>query len=175
MEKVIMAVDPGIEYLGVAWSLEDGSIRSTTLVTRGLIGFKKILKLADLLLLLAKRIQPDIIVFEDYGFGGKFFNVVVAEFIGVVKQRFTESLVKDGVVYSFLAPTTVKKLVTNKGRLKGKSPIRTALKELGFVVEGKTVHELDALAVLVAYLKYEKGEVDEQTSRKIRGRTYKEF
>lgn len=174
MYKTIMAVDPGIAFIGVAWASDDGSIRSTTLAAGKMLGFKKLLDLVVRLHHLSKAIQPDVIVFEDYGFSGKFFNVGIAEFMGVVKQRFTELPIKEKVLYSFLAPTTVKKIAAGNGRAK-KTEVGKALKAQGFNLTGKSVHEVDALAVLLTYLRYEKGEVEQEISRKIRGRTHEEF
>ena len=112
--------------------------------------------------------KPVNIVFEDYGFGGKFFNTEVAEWVGAVKHQLKVRNIKCSV--TFLAPNTVKKIVTGSGKAKD-SEIKKAVENLFGDIVG-TKHEIDALAIYHVFSLYLNGKLPKEVMRKIRGRTY---
>lgn len=167
---IIVGIDPGTDHTGIA---QYSNVRFSwkTIEEDSKFGVDKLIALAIRIVAYVINYNAEVVVIEDYGFGGKFFNVDVAELVGMIKFALKESKHRCQVI--FLAPNTTKKYVTGDGRAK-KKDMQLAIKEiLKLKKETKLVsHEADAIALIVTYQKYLAGEMDEENTRKIKGRGY---
>ena len=169
----IFAIDPGTKYTGIAYG--EGTI-SKSLVTGVIEPDKKYFaedRLYHMALLIVKRIhevKPDVVVFEDYGFGGSFFNVEVAELMGVTKFLLTQTGL--GLEVMFLAPNTVKLQIAGNGRA-SKSLMKKAAKKLCADLGLKMTHDADAVAIYEVARRFYAKELDTKTMRALAGRRYK--
>lgn len=166
----IMGIDPGVKFVGVAYydSNKDSCPMTETLIEEKKFGIGHLTDLAELLTEKVEEFQPEHLFFEDYGYAGKFFNVEVAEFVGIVK--YILRCMEYPCRVTFLAPNTVKSLVAGNGNAK-KNVVAKAVMEKFGVAAGPT-HESDALAIAWVGMKYLEGKLDELEARKLDGRTY---
>lgn len=162
---IILGIDPGVEYTGVA-VLSNGKVTAKTIRALSGLGSERLISIARQVVDFIIASKADIVVFEDYGFGGGFFNVEVAELMGMIKWRVNEFSLP--ITLCFLAPNTVKKIIVGNGRAT-KAQVKKAVSE---IIETKVSHEADAVALCLVYDKYRKSELDSETSRKIKARTY---
>lgn len=162
---IIVGIDPGVEYTGFAISC-DGKKTAKTIRADSAIGAERLISIARQVVDSIVEAKATIAVFEDYGFGGGFFNVEVAELVGMIKWRLYEFRLP--IEVCFLAPNTVKKVITGSGRAT-KAQVKKAISTL---LETKVSHEADAVALTVVFERYLRGELDVETIRKIKARTY---
>lgn len=168
----IFAIDPGTKYTGIAYG--EGNI-TKELVTDVIEPDKRFFaedRLYHMALLIVKRIhgyKPDAVVFEDYGFGGSFFNVEVAELIGVTKFLMTQTGLNFEVM--FIAPNTVKLQIAGNGRAT-KSQMKKAAKQLCSNLGLKMSHDADAVAIYEVARRYYAKELDAKTMRALKGRRF---
>lgn len=89
--------------------------------------------------------KVDLIVLEDYGYGGGFFNTDQAEMVGMLKLELP-SLTTLGMCA--VAPNVVKKCVTGSGRAR-KGDVLKSIRAMGYTVGSS--HEADSIALFLAY------------------------
>lgn len=166
----ILAIDPGVMYTGIAFKESETKIITHTVTPpEDLIGTDRQVYLVVTILNYIITYQPEIVVFEDYGFGRGHFNVEVAELVGALKYALNRAAAPVDIL--FLAPNTVKFQVTGEGRAK-KPLVAAKVKELYGNIAFSS-HESDALAIMHTFVKYERKEMDKITERKISGRIYR--
>ena len=163
----VLAIDPGVDFTGVACK-KDGYAFVKTLSGEG-FGVGRLVSMVEEIMAVITFEKPEVIVVEDYGFGGKFFNVEVAELVGSLKYCIRMTGLKCTV--TALAPNTVKRVVTGNGRAK-KPEVMKAVAAIVPGVRVKTDHEADALALLIVMGKCLNEELSAADLRMIRGRTY---
>jgi len=164
MERII-AIDPGTSYTG--FLSYTGKVKLETLeVDKKLVSIGKLSAMVDKIL--SKIKQGDFIVMEDYGFGGRFFNVQVPELVGILKYKLYK-LKK--VKLMMIAPNTVKKLITGSGRAT-KAQVKKSVDLLSKEnnVSFNTTHEADSYAIFSVFLKFYSGNLDEKTMKALTGR-----
>ena len=164
--KRVMAIDPGTDYVGVCLAEVTGSdltslTASTMLASDSKMGIDKLIHLADKLLMAVRDFAPDYVVIEDYGFGSNFFNVHVAELVGILLFRLSR---RGKCTICQLAPNTVKFHITGKGKA-SKKDVAEKVDEL-YGISGMS-HASDAVAVFHTFRKYLCGELSEEDSRMI--------
>ena len=143
-----------------------------TIEADDLFGVNKLVRLCvEVLKYVQDRNKVEIIVIEDYGFGGKFFNVDVAELVGMLKVMFKYHNIKSKIV--FLAPNTTKKCITGNGKAKKSAMVKGIKQILNLDKKVKLVsHEADAIALIVTIQKYLTKGFNEEDTRKIQARSY---
>lgn len=164
---IVLAIDPGVEFTGIAVKRE-GYVSTKTLTAEG-FGIERLASMVDEVMSIITFEKPDVVVLEDYGFGGKFFNVEVAELVGTIRYCLWSSG-RDCQVVS-LAPNTVKKLVAGNGRA-SKAEVGQAVRKVLTVPVGSD-HEADALALLIVMGRFLTESLSAQDLRMIRGRMYR--
>lgn len=92
------------------------------------------------------RKEPVLCVCEDYAYGSGFFNVIQAELVGFLKRHAIENC-WIGIV--FVAPNTIKRLVTGSGRATKSQVKKAVLKLIGIKIS--STHIVDSLAAFIAY------------------------
>jgi hypothetical protein len=162
----IIAVDPGSKTTGCA--VFDGNEISCYSVEarRGKYGFFKLRAMADDVI---KLVRPgDWVIFEDYGFGGTFFNAEVPELCALIKDRLYD-LQSNKVM--FIAPNTIKKVIAGHGNAT-KAMVTKEVKEktAQFDIILKSAHEADAVAILLTFLRYVTTQLDPKTMKALSGR-----
>jgi len=169
MNKIhkILAIDPGTDYIGVAYLYNEKFIAKT--ITSDYYGIKRLEDLVNRLVNIIEIVKPKFIGIEDYGYGGKFFNVEVAEIVGAIKYKLRSSKKKYEI--TFLAPNSVKLLVAGNGRAT-KPELRKAINKKYSRLKIHTSHESDAMAIFAVMEDYLKGKINADASRRIKGRTY---
>lgn len=164
----ILAIDPGTQGTGLAFTkLGSPEFKSETIEARkGIIGKEKLKCMAKDIMDIVNREKRDFIAIEDYGFGGKFFNIEVAELVGMLLWNLRD------VKIVFVAPNTVKKLVTGSGKAT-KSGMKKEIKNR-YTEEGNTtVHEFDAVGILEILESFLNGTMPDETRLKLVSRMVK--
>jgi crossover junction endodeoxyribonuclease RuvC len=167
---VIFAIDPGVENIGIAIKdIDDRIVLGTIVGSENIVGIEKVSLMIKKVMEFISSFEPDYIVIEDYGFSGKFFNVKVAEIVGILKYVIYKEKISCNV--GFVAPNTIKLHIAGKGNAT-KAEVKSAVKKI-FGNICKNSHEADALALLYLYNKFLNRELDMLTTRKLEGRWYK--
>ena len=165
----IVAFDPGLEYTGMATS-ENGAFTVGTIVPdREIYGFRKVANMAYKIT--STISEKSVVISEDYGYGGRFMNVLVAELMGVIKTGLLDI---GNLWFLTFAPNTIKRIATGSGKAtkaQVKKAMKTTAQGLGLLLEDS--HQADALAILHTYFKYISGEMDSKTMRAIDARIWR--
>ncbi len=165
----IFAFDPGLSYTGMGTAQNGAFATWTVTPSPKKYGFEKLVDMADQI----THVIPDrcVVIAEDYAYGGRFMNVLVAELMGVIKK---DLISRKAIWFITFAPTTIKKVATGSGKAT-KSQVKKAMKTtatgLGLTLDDS--HQADALAILHTYFKYISGGLDPKTTRAIDGRVWK--
>jgi Holliday junction resolvasome RuvABC endonuclease subunit len=93
--------------------------------------------------------------------------------VGALKYKLKSF--EAGVELCFIAPNTLKLHVAKDGKATKKEMENAVKKILGLesVEESVTSHQVDAMALVLFYEEYLKGNFDEAVSRQVKGRSYK--
>lgn len=135
-----IGVDPSTKT-GVA-IVEDGEVLGTTvLISKKLKGLERAGHLASQLLVILQKHDPNLVVFEGYGYANSHTLVTLVE-IGTVLRYFTK---QQGIPYIDIAPTSLKKFVTGKGNAKKDVMMLEVYKRWG--LDGVTNDEADAVGL----------------------------
>jgi len=163
----IIGIDPGVKFVGMAFS--DKTTKTVT--SEDTFGVNHLVNLANKTVTAINEFNPDKIIIEDYGYGGRFFNVKVAEFVGMLKMKLQETI--KVIDITFVAPNTVKKIVTGNGKA-SKAEMKRSIKEIypNTSKNSKTTHEFDAIGILhVGFLYYDHS-LPREAEDKLISRTY---
>ncbi len=165
----IVAFDPGLDYTGMATSDKGEFSIRTIMPDFGVYGFRKVANMAYKIT--SAISEKSVVVAEDYGYGGRFMNVLVAELMGVIKTGLLDI---GNLWFLTFAPNTIKRIATGSGKAT-KAQVKRAMKTtatgLGLALEDS--HQADALAILHTYFKYISGEMDAKTTRAIDARVWR--
>ncbi len=157
----IVAVDPGLEYTGIARFDGKFAYCKTVHPLKETYGFEKILSMSRRICSCIE--DGDMVVFEDYGFGGKFFNALIPELMALIKN---ELFYRKENIMMMVAPNTIKKVVVGNGRAT-KSQVRKAVKKIADRddVIFTTNHESDAYALMNVFMRFQAQALDEKMTR----------
>ena len=172
----IFAIDPGTKHTGVAYGTDKVLLKADLIEwDRAFVGEDRLyhmaLRLVDMICEVFRGSKNNLVVFEDYGYGSRFFNVEVAELMGVIKFLLMVYAVKAEVL--FVAPNTVKFQIVGKGRAK-KVEVGRTIKKMYPVVDQKelSTHEADAVAIYVVGKRYNDNVLPADVMRKLKGRRF---
>lgn len=167
--STIVAFDPGLDYTGMAISFKGEFSVETVVPDEDIYGFRKIANMAYKIVSYIP--ERSVVVAEDYGYGGRYMNVLVAELMGVIKTGLLDI---GNLWFLTFAPNTIKKVAAGSGKAT-KAQVKKAMKTTaaGLGLELEDSHQADALAILHTYFKYISGEMDAKTTRAIDARVWR--
>lgn len=171
---MLIAIDPGTHYLGFCIKTDD-LLNIRTITEEKEVGVNRFHSIAKQTISNIAVLSPEYIAVEDYGFGGKFFNVEVAEMVGAIKYAVKEYGLKTKML--FIAPNTIKKIVTGNGRAKKKEVEKSVLEylrtnniELDFFKGKPSSHEFDSIAIMLVLQAFLAEELEPNLMRSLKGR-----
>lgn len=141
----VVSFDLGIQHTGTSLWDKNSLIEVTCLETPPCKEFLRPLRNLVEIQKFLERTAPDIVVAEDYAHASKFFNVLQAELVGLVKKYCLTA--KIGIV--FIPIATIKKQITGNARADKKEMIREIA--LKYSERKLNSHETDSIGVFETY------------------------
>lgn len=163
---MIFGIDIGTRWTGIAYIEENCIFTDTISADDGFYGKMGLINLANKIVKRIKNNNPEYVVFENYGYKRGFVNVEVGELAGMIMYQLSGG----GYKILFVSPQTVKKMATGYGRSK-KKEVANAVKEL-YGVTVDSYHESDAVAICHVLQLFLGGELDEESTDRIKRRMF---
>lgn len=162
----IVCFDPGTEHTGFA-VFESGKLVKSGVIESNEVGIKKLTDLANRMMYEIKYAAAEEVILEDYGYGSRFFNAEVAELVGIMKYLMSQDRREYTVM--FIAPNTVKSIITGSGKAK-KGEVMSVVNKLYATNGVKISHEADAIALGHSVTAYHSGRLSSDVHRKLKSR-----
>ena len=151
----VAAIDAGIKHTGISLWMKS-QLHSVTDLERDVMTSDSPARMADMIEQHIRKTVKNgvLLVVEDYGYGGGFFNAMQPEIVGVLKARALDKQNNlAGIV--FIPPNTVKKRVTGNGDA-DKNKVRRAVIRAGYGGKNRgkdmSTHSADSIALFLTYL-----------------------
>ena len=139
---IVLGVDPSTKT-GIAAADHYGSVIYTATLSTKEKGIRRAGILGGKLARLLEEFEPDLVVFEGYGYANTHSLVTLAE-IGTVLRYFT---LQAEIEYIVVAPPTLKKFITGKGNAKKDHMMLEVFKRFGFDAPNNDVADAVGLAM----------------------------